>query len=72
MVNWGPATIIAMFAGMLYGGSKEASASVVSCHKTASNAYLLRTFLRLCWVFRKFEEKWKGKIYRKKAKEKNY
>lgn len=29
-VNWGTATVIAMFAGMLYGGSKEASASVVS------------------------------------------
>ncbi|CAK9138601.1 unnamed protein product [Ilex paraguariensis] len=28
-VNWGTATVIGMFAGMLYGGSKEASASVV-------------------------------------------
>ncbi|PON72210.1 Mitochondrial import inner membrane translocase subunit [Parasponia andersonii] len=27
-VNWGTATVIAVFAGMLYGGSKEASASV--------------------------------------------
>ncbi|KAK9108117.1 hypothetical protein Syun_024128 [Stephania yunnanensis] len=27
-VNWGTATIIGVFAGMLYGGSKEASASV--------------------------------------------
>lgn len=29
-VNWGTATVIGVFAGMLYGGSKEASASVVS------------------------------------------
>ncbi|KAJ0048086.1 hypothetical protein Pint_15465 [Pistacia integerrima] len=27
-VNWGTATVIGVFAGMLYGGSKEASASV--------------------------------------------
>ncbi|KZV52155.1 hypothetical protein F511_07110 [Dorcoceras hygrometricum] len=27
-VNWGAATVIGIFAGMLYGGSKEASASV--------------------------------------------
>ncbi|KAK1363119.1 Mitochondrial inner membrane translocase subunit Tim17/Tim22/Tim23/peroxisomal protein PMP24 [Heracleum sosnowskyi] len=27
-VNWGSATVIGVFAGMLYGGSKEASASV--------------------------------------------
>ncbi|KAI3674846.1 hypothetical protein L2E82_51880 [Cichorium intybus] len=27
-VNWGTATIVGVFAGMLYGGSKEASASV--------------------------------------------
>ncbi|XP_010251185.1 PREDICTED: uncharacterized protein LOC104593161 isoform X2 [Nelumbo nucifera] len=27
-VNWGTATIIGVFAGMLYGGSKEATASV--------------------------------------------
>ncbi|XP_027332822.1 uncharacterized protein LOC113847755 [Abrus precatorius] len=27
-VNWGTATVIAVFAGMLYGGSKEAAASV--------------------------------------------
>lgn len=29
-VNWGTATVVGVFAGMLYGGSKEASASVVS------------------------------------------
>lgn len=29
-VNWGTATVIGIFAGMLYGGSKEASASSVS------------------------------------------
>lgn len=27
MVNWGTATVVGVFAGMLYGGSKEASAS---------------------------------------------
>lgn len=27
-VNWGTATVIAVFAGMLYGGSREAAASV--------------------------------------------
>ncbi|XVF54089.1 hypothetical protein PTKIN_Ptkin05aG0153000 [Pterospermum kingtungense] len=27
-VNWGTATVIGVFAGMLYGGSKEASASI--------------------------------------------
>ncbi|KAL0440988.1 UNVERIFIED_CONTAM: hypothetical protein Sradi_0037700 [Sesamum radiatum] len=27
-VNWGTATVIGVFAGMLYGGSREASASV--------------------------------------------
>ena len=31
-VNWGTATVIGVFAGTLYGGSKEASASVVSMH----------------------------------------
>lgn len=30
--NWGTATVVGMFAGMLYGGSKEASASVVSVY----------------------------------------
>ncbi|RYR77604.1 hypothetical protein Ahy_A01g002127 isoform C [Arachis hypogaea] len=29
-VNWGTTTVIGIFAGMLYGGSKEAAASVVS------------------------------------------
>nr|GFB15829.1 mitochondrial inner membrane translocase subunit TIM17/TIM22/TIM23/peroxisomal protein PMP24 [Tanacetum cinerariifolium] len=29
-VNWGTATVVGVFAGMLYGGMKEASASVVS------------------------------------------
>lgn len=29
-VNWGTATVVGIFAGMLYGGSKEAAASVVS------------------------------------------
>ncbi|WVZ11783.1 hypothetical protein V8G54_016313 [Vigna mungo] len=30
-VNWGTATVIGVFAGMLYGGSKEAAASVRLC-----------------------------------------
>lgn len=30
--NWGTATVVGIFAGMLYGGSKEASASVVYLH----------------------------------------
>lgn len=33
-VNWGTATLVGVFAGLLYGGSKEASSSVVSCHST--------------------------------------
>lgn len=35
-VNWGTATVVGVFAGMLYGGSKEASASVVSTHNLFS------------------------------------
>ena len=31
-VNWGTATVIAVFAGMLYGGSREAATSVVSLY----------------------------------------
>lgn len=38
-VNWGTATVIGIFAGMLYGGSKEASASVVSV--LLENCFLL-------------------------------
>ena len=30
MVNWGTTTLVGVFAGLLYGGSKEAAASVVS------------------------------------------
>ena len=33
-VNWGTATLVGVFAGLLYGGSREASASVVSCCST--------------------------------------
>lgn len=29
-VNWETASVIGVFAGMVYGGSKEAAASVVS------------------------------------------
>ena len=29
-VNWGTATVVGVFAGMLFGGSKAASESVVS------------------------------------------
>lgn len=44
-VNWGTATVIGVFAGMLYGGSKEASASVVSLYfeNNASNPYVIVT-----------------------------
>ncbi|GJN06273.1 hypothetical protein PR202_ga23984 [Eleusine coracana subsp. coracana] len=30
-VNWGTATLVGVFAGLLYGGSREASASVQGC-----------------------------------------
>lgn len=42
-VNWGTATVTGVFAGMLYGGSKEASASVVSLYleNDASNPYVI-------------------------------
>lgn len=38
-VNWGTASVVGVFAGMLYGGMKEASASVVSMpvHKIVLN-----------------------------------
>lgn len=29
-LNWGTPTLLGVFAGLLYGGSKEAAASVVS------------------------------------------
>jgi hypothetical protein len=58
MVNWGPATVIAVFAGMLYGGSREASSSVVSLSSNAPklcfNTNLARytvIFLILCLVW---------------------
>lgn len=40
-VNWGTATVIGMFAGMLYGGSKEASASVVRMLLMKENSLLM-------------------------------
>jgi hypothetical protein len=45
-VNWGTATLVGVFAGLLYGGSKEASASVVSGDCTLVSLPLL--LLRLC------------------------
>lgn len=43
-VNWGTATVVGVFAGLLYGGSKEASASVVSiCF-----CYIVNDFLANC------------------------
>jgi hypothetical protein len=39
--NWGTATLVGVFAGLLYGGSKEASASVVSCYSTLSASCFL-------------------------------
>jgi len=41
MVNWGPPTVISVFAGMLYGGSREASSSVVSF-----SPYIVYLFVR--------------------------
>lgn len=38
-VNWGTATVIGVFAGMFYGGSKEAAASVVSI-PSLSNCFI--------------------------------
>lgn len=40
-VNWGTATLVGVFAGLLYGGSREASASVVSCRTLVSLPHLL-------------------------------
>lgn len=42
--NWGTATVVGVFAGLLYGGSKEASASVVCLHSiiTDESSLLLR------------------------------
>jgi hypothetical protein len=45
-VNWGTATLVGVFAGLLYGGSKEASASVVSGCCTLVSLILLLLPLR--------------------------
>lgn len=52
-MNWGTATVIGVFAGMLYGGSKEASASVVSsyCVWSLSDDTLLLNHSREKWRF---------------------
>lgn len=39
--NWGTATVVGVFAGLLYGGSKEASASVVCLHSISDYSSLL-------------------------------
>jgi len=49
-VNWGTATLVGVFAGLLYGGSKEASASVVSGYCTLVSLPLL--LLQLCVLAR--------------------
>lgn len=64
-VNWGTATVIGMFAGMLYGGSKEASASVVRIlfkkENSLFNPYqsfnccLTLTFFYTNWYWVKYE-----------------
>lgn len=46
-VNWGTATVIGMFAGMLYGGSKEASASVVRMLFKKENSLFNKQLLNL-------------------------
>lgn len=45
-VNWGTATVVGIFAGMFYGGTKEASGSVVSMH-IISISVLMYHLLRL-------------------------
>lgn len=44
-VNWGTATVVGVFAGLMYGGSKEASASVVSMHPLLLDSYTMFTYL---------------------------
>lgn len=46
-MNWGTATVIGMFAGMLYGGSKEASASVVRMLFKKENSLFNKQLLNL-------------------------
>ncbi|XP_049366799.1 uncharacterized protein LOC125831667 isoform X3 [Solanum verrucosum] len=40
-VNWGTATVIGVFAGLFYGGSKEAAASVVSTSSYSKDAEVM-------------------------------
>jgi hypothetical protein len=49
-VNWGTATLVGVFAGLLYGGSREAGASVVSGSSTLPAALALLP--RVVSVFR--------------------
>jgi hypothetical protein len=44
--NWGTATVVGVFAGLLYGGSKEASASVVCLLSISDSSSLL--VLEIC------------------------
>lgn len=47
-VNWGTATLVGVFAGLLYGGSREASASVVSGLSTLPAAWFSYCVLSFC------------------------
>ncbi|XLU52587.1 hypothetical protein S245_047235, partial [Arachis hypogaea] len=47
-VNWGTTTVIGIFAGMLYGGSKEAAASVPLPHRAAGLATARKVEERSC------------------------
>lgn len=50
-VNWGTATLVGVFAGLLYGGSREASASVVSYRSTLLYSTLLAaSFVLLLYI----------------------
>lgn len=46
-VNWGTATVIGVFAGLFYGGSKEAAASVVSTPSLCDYYVVFTDFLLL-------------------------
>lgn len=64
--NWGTATVVGIFAGMLYGGSKEASASVVcllSIYKrpSCSLIFMFRFLLSLCLLCIKLNAKISGR-----------
>lgn len=52
-VNWGTATVVGVFAGLLYGGSKEAAASVVSIHFSICLVYSYSMLFMECVLYTK-------------------